>query len=483
MRTLIKGSWVVGYDGQEHRLIEDGVVVYEDDRVVHVGKGYNGDADEVVEAKGRLVIPGLVNIHAVTSIDIVHFRIDGVGKGGSKGSKDAMLEGLKNPRPHLEGNDLATSAEFCLAGLLKGGATTIGEITAFGSTGLQPPREQAETFAEMAGRFGARMYVSHPYIDLKKYSDGSGTHYHHDEEGGLRALEEAARFCEEYEGAHEDRVRTMLFPYMFDACSEGLLRETRRRADELGVPVHMHTAQYLPEFYETLRRHGKTPVHFLHDIGFLAPKTILTHLLYTSLNPSSQAPNASIRNTQDIEMLAETGTTLGHTPAVWARVGQSLHSYAKFRDAGVNIAIGTDAFPMDMIMEMRYAATMGKAVEMNRAAVTAGDVFNAATLGGAKALGRTDIGRLEPGAKADIVVVDLTGLHTALRYDPIKTMVYWASQRDIETVIVDGRKVVEDARIPGLDEEELARRADEVNHRYAERTGLEYPRSLLNWDE
>jgi cytosine/adenosine deaminase-related metal-dependent hydrolase len=459
MRTVIKGSWVVGYDGEEHRLISDGVVVYEDDRIIHVSKSYDGEANEVIEAKGRLVIPGLVNIHAVTSIDIVHFRIDGAGKGGGRGSKESMLEGLRNPRAYLEGKDLATSAEFCLAGLLKGGATTIGEITAFGSTGLQPPREQAETFTEMADRFGARMYISHPYIDMKKYADGSGTHYHHDEEGGLRALDEAVKFCGEYEGVHDDRVRTMLFPYMFDACSEGLLRETRARAEELGVPVHMHTAQYLPEFYETLRRHGKTPVHFLHDIGFLAPKTILTHLLYTSLNPASQAPNANIGDTRDIEMLARTGTTLGHTPAVWARVGLGLHSYAKFRDAGVNIAIGTDAFPMDMLMEMRYAAIMGKVAERNR-----------------------DLGRLAPGAKADIVVIDLTGLHTALTYDPIKTMVYFASQNDIETVIVDGRKVVEGGRIPGLDEEGLARKADEVNRRYAERTGLKYPASLTDWD-
>jgi cytosine/adenosine deaminase-related metal-dependent hydrolase len=483
MRTLIRGSWVVGYNGQEHLLIKDGVVLYEDDKIIHIGRSYDGETDETIEAKGGLVIPGLINIHAVTSIDIVHFRIDGVGKGGGQSSKESMQEGLKNPRAYLEGEDLATSAEFCLAGLLKGGATTIGEITAFGTTGLQPPKEQAKSFVEMAGRFGARMYISHPYIDMKKYTDESGTHYHHDEEGGLRALEEGVRFCEEYEGAHEDRVRAMLFPYKFDACSERLLRETRVRADELDVPVHMHTAQYLPEFYETLRRHGKTPVHFLHDIGFLASKTILTHLLYTSLNPASQAPNADIRDPRDIQILAKTGTTLGHTPAVWARVGLGLHSYAKFRDAGVNIAIGTDAFPMDMLMEMRYAAIMGKAVEMNRAAVTAGDVFNAATLGGAKALGRPDLGRLAPGAKADIVIVDLTGLHTALTYDPIKTMVYFASQNDIKTVIVDGRKVVEEGRILGLDEEELARKANEVNHRYAQQTGTKYPTSLRHWGE
>lgn len=478
MRTLVKGSWVVGFDGEEHRIIRDGVVVYEDDRIVHVGKSYDGRSDDVVEARGRLVIPGLINIHAVTSICIVHFRIDGVGKGGSPRTKETMMEGLRNPKAYLEGEDLRTSARFCFAELLKGGATTIGEITAFGSTGLQPPREQADVLSETAGKMGARAYISHPYIDGKTYRDEDGIHYYFDEEAGLKALEEAVRFCDEYEGGYDDRVRTMLFPYMFDACSEGLLRETRRVAQEKNLPVHMHTAQYLPEYYESLQRYGKTPIHFLHDIDFLAPRTILTHLLYTSYNPVSPAPNTVTRDPRDIEMLARTGVTLGHTPAVWARVGLMLNSYARFRDAGVNIAIGTDSFPMDMLMEMRYAAIMGKVADRHRAAVTAGDVFNAATLGGSKALGRPDLGRLAPGAKADILIVDLTGIHTALTYDPIKTLVYFASQRDIETVIVDGKTVVEGGRIPDLDEEALAREADEVNRRWVKGTGVRYPQSF-----
>ena len=97
----------------------------------------------------------------------------------------------------------------------------------------------------------------------------------------------------------------------------------------MGVPIHMHTSQYLPEFYEIIRRHGKTPVHFLHDIGFLGPKTILTHLLYTSLNPVHRHPVAPLGDRSDVEMLADTETTLGHTPAVWARIGLPFHSYAR----------------------------------------------------------------------------------------------------------------------------------------------------------
>ena len=270
----------------------------------------------------------------------------------------------------------------------------------------------------------------------------------------------------------------MLFPYMFDACSSELLKETRARADEMDVPVHMHAAQYPPEYYESLRRYGKTPIHHLHDIDFLAPKTILTHLLFTSLNPMSQTPGMEVRSMRDIKMLADKGVTLGHTPLVWQRIGIGLYSYAKFRDAGVNIGIGTDAWPMDMIMEMRSAVSTAKLMEGSRTAVTAADVFNAATLGGAKALGRDDIGRLAVGSKADINLINLMGYHTALVDDPVKSMVYFGNQNDVDTVIVDGKAVVENGKVPGIDLAKLADEANEVNQRWKERNGYEYPDSF-----
>ena len=483
MITLVKGSWVVGYDGKSHRLISDGEVAYEDDRIIYVGKHYNGKPDKVIKAKGKLVSPGFINIHAVTSICITHFRIDGVTKGGKNPTKQEMLQNLETPTTHLEGEDLKTSALFSFVELLKGGATTIGEITAFGTTGLQPPLEQAEEFVKVASELGARAYISHPYTDMKKYRNQRGeTEYYHHKEGGMKALEAGVDFCKRHEGTHEDRIRTMLFPYMFDACSTELLKETRTQADQLDIPVHMHTAQYPAEYYDSMRRYGKTPIHHLYDIGFLAPKTILTHLLYTSLNPASQTPGLSPRDPRDIRMLAETGTTLGHTPLVWARIGQALYSYARFRDMGVNIAIGTDAWPMDMIMEMRSAVTTAKLMERSRTAVTAADVYNAATLGGAKALGRTDIGCLREGAKADIVLVNLGCFHTSLVDDPIKSMVYFGNQNDIETVIIDGKTIVENGAIPGINLGELSEKANKVNQRWKKRTGYQYPPSFQSLD-
>ena len=177
-------------------------------------------------------------------------------------------------------------------------------------------------------------------------------------------------------------------------------------------------------------------------------------------------------------MLAEKGATLGHTPLVWARIGIGLHSYANFKAAGVNIGIGTDAWPMDMIMEMRSAVTTGKLMEGSRTAVTAADVFNASTLGGAKALGRDDLGRLAPGTKADIILVNLRGFHTALVDDPIKSIVYFGNQNDVDTVIVDGKTVVEDGKVPGVNLDKLAEEANAVNQRWKVRYGYEYPDSF-----
>jgi cytosine/adenosine deaminase-related metal-dependent hydrolase len=479
MITLIKGSWVIAFDGENHRLISDGEVAFEDDSIIFVGKHYDGKPDKIINAKGRMISPGFINIHALANICITHFRVDGITRGGVLPNYEEMLMNIENPTYHLTGEELKLSSLFSFIELMKGGSTTIVEITAFGTNGLQPPREQAEEFVKVATDLGARSYLSHPYTDMKKYKNKRGeTEYYHEPDAGLKALVEGLDFCKKYEGANNDLIRTMLFPYMFDACSTELLQETRRKADEFDLPVHMHTAQYPAEYYESLRRFGKTPVHQLYDIGFLAPKTILTHLLYTSINPKSQAPGLPIGEPRDIRMLAESGTTLGHTPLVWARIGKTLHSYARFRDLGVNIGIGTDAWPMDMLMEMRCAVTTAKIVEGNRTAVTVADVFNAATLGGSKALGREDIGRLCPGAKADILIIDMSGFHTSLIDDPVKSLVYFGNQNDIETVIINGRTVVEKGLVPGIDLNQISERASSVNQKWKKRNGYQYPLSF-----
>ena len=472
-KTLVQGGYVVAFDGNSHRIVRDGVVVFEGSEIVHVGKSYEGDVDRTIDARGKLVCPGLINIHAVASTSITHLRLDG-SMSALNVSKAYVVDGEGDL--DLVGEDLQTSSLFSWVALLKGGATTSVTITPMAPSRWESPKEQAEVLAKTAGELGARAYVSHQYRSGVKYWTRDGaSHYHWNEDAGRAGLARALRFGEQFEGSYDDRVRTMLFPYQFDTCSPDLLRATKEAAQERSLIIHMHTAQSLSELNESLRRYGRTAVQYLNDIDFLGDRVILTHLLYTTLNPMSGFPR---NDTSDVRLLADSGTTVAHCPVLYSRGVRGegmLRSFGEFLRLGCNMTLGTDTLPMDMIREMRCAVIMAKMADQDPVAVTARDVFNAATLGSAKALGREDLGRLAPGAKADIVIVDLTGLHVGLIDDPIKTLVYMASQQDVETVIVDGREVVSGGRVPGVDEEELAARANEVNQRQKAAFGAQNP--------
>ncbi|MBI2152147.1 MAG: amidohydrolase family protein, partial [Candidatus Rokubacteria bacterium] len=164
-------------------------------------------------------------------------------------------------------------------------------------------------------------------------------------------------------------------------------------------------------------------------------------------------------------LMGKAGVSISHCPVNIARRARCLYSWERYRKAGINIALGTDTYPRDMIMQMRTASYFGKVASQNLFAASAAEVFQAATLGGARALGRDDVGRLAPGAKADILIIDLSGRDT-LRYgpvrDPIKSLVECGFGDDVETVIVDGVVRMEGRRIPGVDLAAVRREAQQA---------------------
>ncbi len=157
-----------------------------------------------------------------------------------------------------------------------------------------------------------------------------------------------------------------------------------------------------------------------------------------------------------LRLLADSGATVAHCPWVFGRRGIAMESFARYLDAGVHMSLGTDTFPQSMLHEMRVAATLSKVVDRQTQVATAGDVFDAATLGGAYAIGRDDLGRLAPGAKADIVCYRTDSLSMSPVRDPLRSLVYSALPSDVALVVIDGRVVLRDGVIEGLDEAELA---------------------------
>jgi cytosine/adenosine deaminase-related metal-dependent hydrolase len=256
-----------------------------------------------------------------------------------------------------------------------------------------------------------------------------------------------------------------LLPARIETNTLDVLRRTKAYSDELGCPVRLHAAQGAQQVRFLRQWYGKRPLELLHEIGFLGPRTSIPHV-------SALGDDGA----EDLALLSESGATVVHCPLISIRHGGILRSFDRYRRLGINVALGTDTFPPDMIRVMDYGSNLGKYAEENQASSTAGDFFRAATIGGAQALGRDDLGRLAPGAKADIVVVDLGSLHTGPIDDPIRTMLYNTNGASVRTVIVNGRLVMVDRTIPGVDESAMRERAErffaQYKHAYTARDYL-----------
>lgn len=451
MRTLIQGGDIVAYHGGQHRLLRGGVVVFEDDRVAFVGRAYAGPVDQRIDAAGTLVIPGLVNLHC-------HATTEASGRlVADAGRRDFFQTGFLNyssappgVAPLAARENLEIGNRFALVELLRNGCTTVVEIGA----------ADAHT-VDFAGRIGVRAYLAPGYKSASyRVSREGRLSYEWDEEAGLRGLERAKQFIRTHHGAHGGRVQGMLYPLQVDTCSPELFRATRKAADELGVGIETHVGQNLLEFHEILRRHGKTPVELLADTGLLGPDTILGHCIISTAHRLAALPGG-----RDLEILARSGASVAHCPLVFARRGNALESFHRYRAAGVNVGLGTDTYPRDLISEMRWASLICKVVEHDFTVATSADVFTAATLGGARALRRDDLGRIAPGAKADLVIVDMQKIRIGPYRDPIRALVNCSTADDVERVIVDGRTVVEGGHVVGVDEAALLREAQQEAER------------------
>jgi cytosine/adenosine deaminase-related metal-dependent hydrolase len=268
-------------------------------------------------------------------------------------------------------------------------------------------------------------------------------------------------FIRSYDGAAQGRLRGMLNPSQVETCSEPLLRACKDAARELDVPVHTHAGGNLIEFQRIMDEYRKTPIQFLADIGFLDDRALIGHAVFTTAHPWSHYPFGD-----DLRVLAERGATVGHCPYKYAKMAMVLNSFQRYLDAGVNVAIGTDTFPLDMVSELRWASILAKVADANYQAGQHRDVFNAATLASCKFLRRDDLGRLAPGAKADIVLINLDHLGAGVYADPIKSLVDAGSGRDVDTVIVDGKILVQGGRTVRLDEDEVYAKARQVTQNF-----------------
>lgn len=441
MRTMIQGGWVVGHRNGSHYILRNGQCVIEGDKIIHIGRAYQGELKKTVNARNRLITPGLISTHLHAGNNTSnHLYLDN-GRPEAIGRNYLNWQARRRDGVREDPNRL--SALFGLAQCMRSGVTTAVEI---GCGGVSP-----EIFVGAVDELGVRVYTGPSYRNALVYSANDGRlEYDWDQERGGRGLEVAVQFVRDFDGAAGGRLRAILCPGHTDTCDPRVLVQTAEYAAELRVPITIHSAINPHETLRVLDTHRLSPVELLAKQGLLGPQVILGHCVFISGH--SWLPYSQSR---DLELLGENGATVSHAPYKYMQMGACLESVASYISAGVNVTIGTDITPSDIVKEMRLAMLGSRISDRSFLSSTPRDVFDAATVNAANALGRSDLGRLEPGAKADIAIFNLDKLNFGFVHDPIRALVEAGSGADLEALLVDGRFVMADGRLLLIDEDEI----------------------------
>ncbi|WP_421990102.1 amidohydrolase family protein [Roseococcus sp.] len=448
--TLIKGAdLVVAWDASEkrHAYMPGGDVAFEDGVIRFVGRGYEGVADEVISGSGLMVMPGLVNIHSHPSSEPMNKGlIDEIGSPGLYNS--SLYEYMPIFRTDAEA--VPDCVRVALSELLLSGVTTLADLS------MAHPG-----WLDLLADSGMRVCIAPMFKSARWFTkNGHVVEYEWDEAAGVKAMEEAFTLIQRAEQHPSGRLFGMACPAQIDTCSPELLRDSRAEAKARGISWQIHAAQSVVEFHEITRRHGVTPIQWLNDMGLLDERAVIGHGIFLDDHPSTPW-----HTKRDISILAETGTTVAHCPTVFARRGITLKDFGRYRRNGVNMGVGTDTYPHNLLDELRLVAYLARTQANDPRTTTTTDIFDAATIGGARALGREDIGRLAPGCRADFVLVDATHPRMQPNHDPVRALIYAAGDRAVRDVYVDGIKVVGDGQVLTMDFKQAALNLSEAQKR------------------
>jgi len=450
MITCIRGlPWLIGYEAETatHVYLKDGDLAFENGAVLQVGGRYEGAADTEIDGRGLCAMPGLINAHTHPS-NQPSFR----GVREDLGNPNFYQSGLYDGRTAFvaDVDQRHWNARMAYWEMLKSGVTTVVDMS-FAYPG----------WIEAASDSGLRVYVAPLFQDRKwATSDGIRLGYLPEATPGRNALQAALDLMSVAESDGSGRLTGMVAPMAVDVCEPELMQDALAAARQLARPIQLHVGESVLEFQEMTRRHGKTQVQLLDDLELLGPDVIIGHGLFLGHHPWLHWDFK-----EDVEILARHRVSVSHCPTVFGRYGITLDSFGAYVRAGINMSIGTDTHPHNMIEEMRHAAIFARIAEGRISGGRTADVFNAATLGGARALMREDIGRLAPGAKADIVLIDMSSPWMQPVYDPVRCLVHTAADRAVRDVYVDGRLVVNNGEVVTIDIETTARHVSAMQTR------------------
>ena len=450
MSIKVEGAKFVLTMDPQRRIIEDGSVVIDGQRITRVGKAdqlRGVPAERIIDAREMVVTPGFVNghIHVSYAHAVRGVFPDDLGQ--------AYLPYVFRLQSAMTEEEEYWTSLLAITELLKYGTTTL----------LDPGSTKAlDVCMEAYERSGCRIVVGSHVTD--RPNPVNLPVYRTPE-----AVSTMKETIERYDGRLGGRVSAWAMPFSSDYCSTELLIAAKGLADWYGTGLTLHQTNSPSSVEAHLREHGRRPVEYLYDIGALGPNVLLSHVLRL--------------DEAEIDLMARTGAKAVSCPTAALKAGAGRAAWStvpRLLDAGVTVGLGTDAANNSNLVEtMRsvyLAAALHKHTEHGAAPVTAETALEMATIQGARSLGLDgDVGSLEAGKRADVVMFDTRRLEWRALFNPVNALVYAADGRSVHTVIVDGRVVVEDHTPLFVDEWELAQRVQSIGEDILRRTGISFP--------
>ena len=436
---LIKNGALLTMD--RDNSIKTGDLLIRGNRIASVGETVDV-ADILIEASRCAVLPGFVQTHVHLCQTLFRGVADDL----------ALIDWLKNRVWPMEAahnsESLRASAQLAIAEMIKGGTTS--------ALTMETVNHTAEAF-RVAEETGFRATIGKCMMDK---GDGVPDALHEETESSIR---ESLVLLDEWHERADGRIRYCFAPRFAVSCTPELLAEVSRLARERGVMVHTHASENRTEIEMVERETGQRNVAYLHSLGLTGRHVALAHCIHL--------------DNSELDILASTGTHVAHCPSSNLKLGSGIAPVTEMLGRGISVSLGADGAPcnnrLDMFTEMRTAALLQK-VSHGADALPAQRVLRLATIDGARALGlEHEIGSLETGKRADVIIVNLDCLHSTPRpADLISALVYSAEASDVQTVIIDGQPVMRERELLTLDEREVIETANREASLLLKRAGI-----------
>lgn len=437
---LIKGGTIITMDAQGS--IVEGDVLVRDGHIQQVGAAASFEAATVIDAAGCVVLPGFIQTHIHLCQTLFRGAADDLSLIDWLKKRVWPMEAAHNP------DSVAASAKLGIAELIKGGTTC--------ALTMETVNHTEEVF-EVVAESGYRATVGKCMMDKGDEVPIALN------ENTAESIKASLALLDTWHGKADGRIRYCFAPRFAVSCSHELLTSVAQLAKERGVMVHTHASENKTECDLVEQETGKRNINYLESVGLVGNHVALAHCIYV--------------DNGEMEILQRTRTNVVHCPSSNLKLGSGIARVKEMLAAGISVSLGADGAAcnnrLDMFTEMRTAALLQKVLH-GPEALPAQRALRMATIDGARAMGLDrEIGSIEVGKRADLIVLDISVLHATPRPSDLPSaVVYSAQPDDVQTVMIDGRLVMKDRELLTLNEGEIAQEANREAQLLFKRAGL-----------